>query len=86
MDVNGKAVTLGDRLVTYAIILKQLNTVISELENVGFVTMADANKWEKLIWPERARVTAAMQELGVSVHAKLPSLEAVKSAGVSLKA
>ena len=74
-------VSLGDRLITYALLLKQLDVVTQELETVGFVTLADRDRWEKLICPERLRVGVAMKALGVSPLSRLPSLEAAKAAG-----
>jgi hypothetical protein len=73
-------VTLGNRLTTYAVLLKQLDVVVAELETVGFVTIADRDKWERLITPERLRVGVAMRSLGVSVFSQVPSLEAAKAA------
>lgn len=74
-------VTLGTRLQTYAVLLKQLDVVTQELETVGFVTLADRDRWEKLIVPERLRVGVAMKALGVSLLSRLPSLEAARNAG-----
>lgn len=76
-----REVTLGDRLTTYALLLRQLDVVVSELETVGFVTISDRDKWERLITPERLRVGVAMKSLGVSPLSKLPSLEKAKAAG-----
>lgn len=73
-------VTLGDRLITYSLLLKQIDVVISELETVGFVTIADRDKWEKLITPERLRVGTAMKSLGISPLSRLPSLDEVRGA------
>jgi hypothetical protein len=75
-------VSLGERIVTYATILKQLDLVVSELETVGFVTANDRDKWERLIAPERLRCGVAMKSLGVSPLAKIPAFpEKAKAAG-----
>jgi hypothetical protein len=65
-------VTLGDRLTNYGSLLKQLDIVTAELEIVGFLTMRDRDKWEKLITPERLRVGVALKALG-AVQSRLPS-------------
>jgi hypothetical protein len=62
------------------VLLKQLDVVVAELETVGFVTIADRDKWERLITPERLRVGVAMKSLGVSPLSKLPSLPGAKAA------
>jgi hypothetical protein len=76
-----KGVPLGDRLTTYALLLKQLDCIVAELETVGFVTISDRDKWERLITPERLRVGVAMKALGVSPLSNVPSIEQAKAAG-----
>jgi len=73
--------TVGTRLQTYAVLLKQLDAMIGELEAIGFVTLQDRDRWEKLIIPERLRVGFALRALGVSVLERVPSLAAAKAAG-----
>ena len=81
MENTAREVKLGDRLTTYALLLKQLDVLISELESVGYVTMGDRDKWERMIAPERLRVGVAMKALGVSPLAKIPSLAKAAAVG-----
>lgn len=74
MQTPNAEITLGDRLITYKTILKQLDVVLMELESIGFVAIPERDRWEKLIVPERMRVDTAMKALGVSTLSKIPKL------------
>ena len=74
MEDVKKPVTLATRLLTYHNCLKQMDVLTAELTKDGFVTIADRDKWEKLLFPERARVAAALVTLGEDPRFHLPKL------------
>lgn len=78
--MKSKSEILGDRLINYAMALRQTDLVVAEMQTSGFVTEADRERWEKLIVPERLRIAAMMKTLGISPLQKLPSIEAAKTA------
>ena len=87
MTDQQKERSLAERLLTWRTLLQQLGCVVSELEDVGFLTIVDREKWERLIIPERVRVGVMMKTLGVSPPYGNPYLDGEKkSSGAPLTA
>jgi len=56
---------------------RELGHLSSQFRECVLVTMADRDRWEKLISPERLRVGQALKGFGVSALSKLPALPSI---------
>ena len=69
---------LGARVLDYKKTLLRLDTLLSELEQFGLVSLIHREKLEKIIVEERPRIDALLRTFGLTEE-RIPSLDAVKA-------